>query len=125
MHLRAPKKDLKHFCADVFAQRYALARLVLVACAWVWLPSPAMAQASPIAQPSNLAEPTTSPVQEGAMTREEILKTFEREARAAYQIAQESCQGLNGQEKTICLASARLQFDEDMRYAKQRADMGH
>jgi hypothetical protein len=77
-----------------------------------------------MAQPSNLAEPASA-AQEGAMTREEILKTFEREARAAYQIAQESCQGLSGQDKAICLASARLQFDEDMRYAQQRADLGH
>jgi len=124
MHLRAPFKNHMPCCASLFAQRFALARLVLVACAWVWLPSPVMAQASPAAQPSNLAEPASA-AQEGAMTREEIFKTFEREARAAYQIAQASCQALSGQDKAVCLASARLQFDEDMRYAQKRADMGH
>lgn len=58
-------------------------------------------------------------------SREEILKTFQREAHAAYAEAKQACQPLAVDEKTVCLAKARLQFDEDMRYAKMRADLGY
>lgn len=63
--------------------------------------------------------------QEGKMTYDEILALFEREARAAYRMNQAACQTLQANDKTICLAKARLQYDEDRRYAKMRAELGH
>lgn len=69
---------------------------------------------------------TPSPqVDDGRMTREEILALFQREARAAYQMNKLACEGLADEPKKICLAKARLQFDEDMRYAKKRAELGY
>ena len=61
----------------------------------------------------------------GAMSREEILALFEREARAAYQMNKQACEPLSAQDKKVCLARARLQFDADMRYAQKRADQGY
>ena len=58
-------------------------------------------------------------------SREEILKTFQREAQAAYAEAKKACAPLSADERKICLAKARLQFDDDMRYATKRADMGY
>ena len=61
-----------------------------------------------------------------AMSKEEILKTFQREANAAYAQARQACQAVSdAKEREICLAKARLQFDQDMRYAQKRADMGY
>ena len=59
------------------------------------------------------------------MTREQILNLFEREARAAYQIAKETCEPLTGEAQKRCLAQARLQYDADRRYARKRADQGY
>lgn len=61
----------------------------------------------------------------GAMSREEILALFQREARAAYQMNKQACETLSAEDKKICLARARLQFDADMRYAQKRADQGY
>ena len=62
----------------------------------------------------------------GHMSREDILKTFQREAHAAHAQARQECQAVSdAKERQICLARARLQFDEDMRYAQKRADMGY
>lgn len=61
-----------------------------------------------------------------AASYDEILKTFEREAKAAYAIAKQECQALSdAQERNQCLAKARLQYDQDLRYAQERAQMGH
>lgn len=59
------------------------------------------------------------------MTRDEILALFQREARAAYQMNKEACDPLPAEDKKVCLARARLQFDADMRYAQKRADQGY
>ncbi|UOD49344.1 hypothetical protein [Orrella daihaiensis] len=59
------------------------------------------------------------------MSSEEILKLFQREARAAYQMNKAACEGLSAEDKKVCLARARLQFDADMRYAQKRADQGY
>jgi hypothetical protein len=76
----------------------------------------AMAQTSPApATPENSARES----------REEILKTFQREAQAAYAEAKQACAPMPAADRTICLAKARLQFDDDMRYATKRADMGY
>jgi len=69
------------------------------------------------------APPTTE--NSARESREEILKTFQREAQAAYAEAKKACAPLSADERTICLAKARLQFDDDMRYATKRADMGY
>ena len=71
------------------------------------------------------ATPATASEANAGMTSEEILALFQREARAAYQMNQDACEGLSTQEKKICLARARLQFDADMRYAQKRADQGY
>lgn len=62
---------------------------------------------------------------DGALTREEILALFQREARAGYEMNKQACEGLPAEDKRLCLAKARLQFDEDMRYAQKRANMGY
>jgi hypothetical protein len=62
---------------------------------------------------------------DGVLSREEILAMFEREARAAYQMNRQACEGLPDQENKKCLAAARLQFDQDLRYARRRADQGY
>lgn len=60
------------------------------------------------------------------MSKEDILKIFQREAHAAYAQARQECQAVSDtKERQICLARAKLQFDEDMRYAQKRADMGY
>jgi len=77
------------------------------------------------------AQTTPAPVAQSAPessareSREEILKTFQREAQAAYAEAKKACATLPTAERTVCLAKARLQFDDDMRYATRRADMGY
>ena len=68
-------------------------------------------------------EPVTSGVIDDA-ARAEILKTFQREARAAYAEAQAACKDLVKDQQAVCLAKARIQFDEDMQYAQKRANMG-
>jgi len=77
--------------------------------------------------PENAQSPDASVKQsdDGRLTRQEILALFEREARAAYQMNKAACAELADEPKRICLAKARLQFDEDMRYAKKRADLGY
>lgn len=68
-------------------------------------------------------EPVTSGVIDDA-ARAEILKTFQREARAAYAEAKIACKDLAKDQQAVCLAKARIQFDQDMQYAQKRADMG-
>jgi hypothetical protein len=68
-------------------------------------------------------EPVASDVIDSA-ARDEILKTFQREARAAYAEAQTACKDLRQDQQAVCLAKARIQFDEDMQYAQKRANMG-
>lgn len=76
--------------------------------------------------PSLPDQVTPSSQNSGAMTPDEILKLFQREARAAYAEARQACQAISdSKEKEICLARARLNFDADMRYAQKRADMGY
>ena len=88
-----------------------------------------MAQSSSVtATSSNPAQPQSAgqTLDDAAMNRQEILKTFQREAHAAYAQARQECQALSdAKEREICLAKARLQFDQDMRYAQKRADMGY
>lgn len=72
-----------------------------------------------------VAAPSAGAGDDGALTREEILALFQREARAAYQMNREACASLPADEQKVCLAKARLQFDEDMRYAQRRADQGY
>jgi hypothetical protein len=70
---------------------------------------------------------TTDPVTSGAIdenSRAEILKTFQRESRAAYAEAQTACKDLPKDQQAVCLAKARIQFDQDMQYAQKRANMG-
>jgi hypothetical protein len=67
----------------------------------------------------------SAPESSARESREEILKTFQREAQAAYAEAKKACAALPTAERTVCLAKARLQFDDDMRYATKRADMGY
>lgn len=74
--------------------------------------------ASPvITSPSNTDAPTT---------REEVFKIFQREAHAAWAEARKACESMTEQQaREVCIAKARLQFDADMRYAEQRANMGY
>jgi|GEM_PF-2683949 hypothetical protein len=60
-----------------------------------------------------------------ALTRDQILALFEKEASAAYKIARAQCASLAGDENKRCLAQARLQYDADRRYARKRADQGY
>ncbi len=62
---------------------------------------------------------------DGTMTADEIKALFEREARAAYAMNKQACEDLSAQDKKVCLARARLQFDADMRYAQKRAAQGY
>jgi len=62
---------------------------------------------------------------DGTMTADEIKALFEREARAAYAMNKQACEDLSAEDKKICLARARLQFDADMRYAQKRAAQGY
>lgn len=97
---------------------------------WISIPSalaqtaanPGGEQTSAMRADENLQN---TPTPNGAMTREEILALFEREARAAYQMNKEACQSLPAADKEVCLARARLQFDADMRYAQKRANQGY
>lgn len=69
-------------------------------------------------------EPETNPMVDEA-ARAEILKTFQREARAAYAEAQTACKDLEKDQQAVCLAKARVQYDQDMKYAQKRADLGY
>ena len=105
-------------------------RMGIVAALTVFVLSAASSGASPqvLAQSqaeSNNNAATTPSSQDGAMTPNEILALFEREARAAYAMNKQACDGLAAEEQKICLARARLQFDEDMRYAQKRAAQGY
>jgi hypothetical protein len=62
---------------------------------------------------------------DGTMTADEIKALFEREARAAYAMNKQACEDLSAEDKKVCLARARLQFDADMRYAQKRAAQGY
>lgn len=86
--------------------------------------------ASPTAAQTPATEPLVSELQAeqpsgAAMTSAEIQALFEREARAAYAMNKKTCDGLLPEDKKICLARARLQFDADMRYAQKRAAQGY
>lgn len=107
--------------------RVSFLAIVFMVASHVLSSTTAFAQASSsqtITAPSS-ATPVEDSSQEGAMTSAEILALFQREARAAYQMNKQACDGLTAQEKKICLARARLQFDADMRYAQKRADQGY
>ena len=69
-------------------------------------------------------EPETKPMVDEA-ARAEILKTFQRESRAAYAEAQTACKDLEKDQQAVCLAKARIQYDQDMQYAQKRADLGY
>lgn len=69
-------------------------------------------------------EPETKPMVDEA-ARAEILKTFQREARAAYAEAQTACKTLEKDQQAVCLAKARIQYDQDMQYAQKRANLGY
>ena len=75
--------------------------------------------------PAQAASTATNAKEDGSLTPEQILALFQREARAAYQMNKEACAGLGTEQKQVCLARARLQFDADMRYAQKRADQGY
>jgi hypothetical protein len=89
----------------------------------------ARAQNAPVGVPDGT--PATAPAavggdeDDGSLTPAEILAVFQQEARAAYKMNQDACEGLATEEKKICLARARLQFDADMRYAQKRANQGY
>jgi hypothetical protein len=87
----------------------------------------ARAQNAPVGVPDGT--PATAPAavggDDGSLTPAEILAVFQQEARAAYKMNQDACEGLATEEKQICLARARLQFDADMRYAQKRANQGY
>lgn len=72
-----------------------------------------------------MAQAPQAPADTEALTREQILALFEKEASAAYKIAREQCALLVGEENKRCLAQARLQYDADRRYARKRADQGY
>ena len=69
-------------------------------------------------------EPETKPMVDEA-ARAEILRTFQRESRAAYAEAQTACKDLEKDQQAVCLAKARIQYDQDMQYAQKRADLGY
>lgn len=76
-------------------------------------------------QPNSVLDvPTTTGGAIDQASRAEILATFQREARAAYAEAKTACQDLPKDQQAVCLAKARIQFDQDMQYAQKRADMG-
>ena len=81
--------------------------------------------ATVMAQTAPKPAPLIAPENSARESREEILKTFQREAQAAYAEAKKECATLPAAERPVCLAKARLQFDDDMRYATKRADMGY
>jgi hypothetical protein len=92
-------------------------------------PSPAtnLAPATkPALSPANIVT-TSDPVTSGVIdenARAEILKTFQHESRAAYAEAQTACKDLPKDQQAVCLAKARIQYDQDMQYAQKRANMG-
>lgn len=127
-------KSLRHLMGmRLFSLVPAYTASVVIAFALAWLP--AHAQTSPGTPGGNVNTSTPlagSPAGSAAdsadddgLTREEILALFQLEARAAYQMNKEACEGLPAEDKKICLARARLQFDSDMRYAQKRADQGY
>ena len=85
----------------------------------------AMAQTQSKAQSGTSASASTGTESDGALTPNEILALFEREARAAYAMNKQACDELAGDDQQRCLAAARLQFDADMRYAQRRAAQGY
>ncbi len=97
--------------------------VALLALMWVAPASNATAQSATSAS-SNPTQ-AESFEDDGRLTYDEILAMFEREARAAYQINRQACEPLAGEELKKCLAAARLQFDQDLRYARRRADQGY
>jgi len=102
--------------------------IVAALTAFVFSAASSAASAQVLAQSqadSNNNAATAPSSQDGAMTPNEILALFEREARAAYAMNKQACEGLATEEQKICLARARLQFDEDMRYAQKRAAQGY
>jgi hypothetical protein len=91
----------------------------------LWRYSPALLAILLLVSTTSTAAQTTSPEDEKPLSREEILALFEREARAAYAMAKETCEQLSGEEQKQCLAKARLQYDADRRYARKRAEQGY
>jgi hypothetical protein len=87
----------------------------------------AKAQNSPVVAPDGTSATVPAAVSgdDGSLTPAEILAVFQQEARAAYKMNKDACEGLATEEKQICLARARLQFDADMRYAQKRANQGY
>jgi hypothetical protein len=92
-------------------------------------PSPAtnlVPATKPALSPANIVT-ASDPVTSGVIdenARAEILKTFQHESRAAYAEAQTACKDLTKDQQAVCLAKARIQYDQDMQYAQKRANMG-
>jgi hypothetical protein len=105
----------------------ALTLIMAVTCVTLMTPLTATAQATSAQSTSRAApaQPEEPIVVIVDPTPEEILQTFQQEARAAYKMNMAACEGLSPEDKKICLAKARLQYDADMRYAKKRADQGY
>lgn len=83
-------------------------------------------EATQLNKPANQIT-AVEPITSGAIddtARAEILRTFQQEARAAYAEAQTACKDLTKDQQAVCLAKARIQFDQDMQYAQKRANMG-
>ena len=85
---------------------------------------PAQATPNSINSQRLAVEPETKPMFDEA-ARAEILRTFQRESRAAYAEAQTACENLEKDQQAVCLAKARIQYDQDMQYAQKRADLGY
>ncbi|MCD8537146.1 MAG: hypothetical protein LRY56_06490 [Burkholderiaceae bacterium] len=94
----------KKFCLPATLRAIALPPLVasvlglgLTSDTWAQSQSAQPATGGQVASPTtNLGQPAT---QDGAMTREEILALFQREAKAAYQMNKEACEGLQPEDK--------------------------
>ncbi|AWB33247.1 hypothetical protein [Orrella marina] len=124
MSSRSSTKPLTHsrFAAPllVFGQVVALATCIATL---AWTPAHSQTAGSTTGVYSSATTPSAD--SNAPATREEVLKTFQREAHAAYAEARKNCQSIaSEQEQQICFAKAKLQFDADMRYAEKRANMG-
>ena len=97
--------------------------VLLIALACAGADNALMAQTQ--TQTGTSSDASANTASDGAMTPNEILALFEREARAAYAMNKQACNEHAGEDQKRCLAAARLQFDADMRYAQKRAAQGY
>lgn len=93
--------------------------------ALMWMAGASTATAQSATNSASNATQAESAEDDGRMTYDEILALFQREARAAYQMNRQACEGMAAEDLKKCLAAARLQFDQDLRYAQRRADQGY